>query len=332
MAGNSQRKGAVRKRGKGIGPTGRTAGSGGRVKRGLEGKGPTPKAEDRPYHKAYRKRRPEESQISGNKPRGRRTPPGEQRVRQGAAKAPGADWVIGRNPVLEALQADLPVRRAYLMEGADRDTRIADILKIAAEKGITLLQASRSELDRLTAGAVHQGVAIQLPEYEYAHPGDLLEDALADDDAPIVVACDQVTDPRNLGAIIRSAAAFGAVGVIVPERRSAHMTAAAWKTSAGAAVRVPVALATNLNRVLRDYAEAGFVVVGLAGEGEVDIAEIPGVDGPVLLVVGSEGEGLSQLVRKNCDVLASIPIASEVESLNASVAASIALYEVARSR
>ena len=332
MAGNSQRKGAVRKRGKGIGPTGRTAGSGGRVKRGLEGKGPTPKAEDRPYHKAYRKRRPEESPISGNKPRGRRTPPGEQRVRQGAAKAPGADCVIGRNPVLEALQADLPVRRAYLMEGADRDTRIADILKIAAEKGITLLQASRSELDRLTAGAVHQGVAIQLPEYEYAHPGDLLEDALADDDAPIVVACDQVTDPRNLGAIIRSAAAFGAVGVIVPERRSAHMTAAAWKTSAGAAVRVPVALATNLNRVLRDYAEAGFVVVGLAGEGEVDIAEIPGVDGPVLLVVGSEGEGLSQLVRKNCDVLASIPIASEVESLNASVAASIALYEVARSR
>ena len=332
MAGNSQRKGAVRKRGKGIGPTGRTAGSGGRVKRGLEGKGPTPKAEDRPYHKAYRKRRPEESPISGNKPRGRRTPPGEQRVRQGAAKAPGADWVIGRNPVLEALQADLPVRRAYLMEGADRDTRIADILKIAAEKGITLLQASRSALDRLTAGAVHQGVAIQLPEYEYAHPGDLLEDALADDDAPIVVACDQVTDPRNLGAIIRSAAAFGAVGVIVPERRSAHMTAAAWKTSAGAAVRVPVALATNLNRVLRDYAEAGFVVVGLAGEGEVDIAEIPGVDGPVLLVVGSEGEGLSQLVRKNCDVLASIPIASEVESLNASVAASIALYEVARSR
>ena len=332
MAGNSQRKGAVRKRGKGIGPTGRTAGSGGRVKRGLEGKGPTPKAEDRPYHKAYRKRRPEESPISGNKPRGRRTPPGEQRVRQGAAKAPGADWVIGRNPVLEALQADLPVRRAYLMEGADRDTRIADILKIAAEKGITLLQASRSELDRLTAGAVHQGVAIQLPEYEYAHPGDLLEDALADDDAPIVVACDQVTDPRNLGAIIRSAAAFGAVGVIVPERRSAHMTAAAWKTSAGAAVRVPVALATNLNRVLRDYAEAGFVVVGLAGEGEVDIAEIAGVDGPVLLVVGSEGEGLSQLVRKNCDVLASIPIASEVESLNASVAASIALYEVARSR
>ncbi|TBT88451.1 23S rRNA (guanosine(2251)-2'-O)-methyltransferase RlmB [Propioniciclava sinopodophylli] len=332
MPGNSQRKGAVRKRGKGVGSTGNTAGSGGRVKRGLEGKGPTPKAEDRPYHKAYRKRRPGESPISNDTPRGRRTVPGEQRVRQTSAKAPGADWIIGRNPVLEALQADLPVRRAYIMEGAERDSRITEILKLAAEKGVTLLRASRSELDRLTAGAVHQGVAFQMPEYEYAHPGDLLEEVLADSDAPIMVACDSITDPRNLGAIIRSAAAFGARGVIVPERRSAHMTAASWKTSAGAAARVPVALATNLNRVLRDYAEAGFVVVGLAGEGEVDIADIPGVEGPVLLVIGSEREGLAQLVRKNCDVLASIPIASDVESLNASVAASIALYEVARAR
>lgn len=331
MPGNSQRKGAVRKRGKGIGNTGVTAGSGGRVRRGLEGKGPTPKAEDRPYHKAYRKRRPEEGPISGDRARGRRTPPGEQRVRTASAKAPGAEWVIGRNPVLEALNAGLPVRRAYLMEGAERDSRITEILRLAAEKGITLLQASRAELDRLTAGAVHQGVAIQMPEYQYAHPSDLLRDAL-DADAGLVVACDSITDPRNLGAIIRSAAAFGASGVIVPERRSAHMTAASWKSSAGAAARVPVALATNLNRVLREYAEAGFVVVGLAGEGETDIAEVPGVDGPVLLVVGSEGEGLARLVRQNCDVLASIPITSDVESLNASVAASIALYEIARGR
>ena len=131
---------------------------------------------------------------------------------------------------------------------------------------------------------------------------------------------------------IASAAAFGAAGVIVPERRSAHVTAATWKASAGAAARCPVAIATNLNRVLRDYAEAGFLVVGLAGEGGTPIADLPGVDGPVLVVIGSEGEGLAQLVRKNCDVLAAIPIASAVESLNASVAASIALYEVMRSR
>ncbi len=320
MAGNSQRRGAVRKTGKGIGNTGRTAGSGGRIKRSLEGRGPTPRAEDRPYHKAYRKSGPEAGQ-------GRRTTPGHNR----ASVALGADWVIGRNPVYEALQAGLPIRRAYLAEGVERDSRLADILKLAAEQGVPLLQASRLELDRLTGGAVHQGVALQLPEYEYAHPADLLDDALLDD-APLVVACDGITDPRNLGAIIRSAAAFGAAGVIVPERRSAHVTAATWKASAGAAARCPVAIATNLNRVLRDYAEAGFLVVGLAGEGGTPIADLPGVDGPVLVVVGSEGEGLAQLVRKNCDVLAAIPIASAVESLNASVAASIALYEVMRSR
>ena len=147
-----------------------------------------------------------------------------------------------------------------------------------------------------------------------------------------MVACDSITDPRNLGAIVRSAAAFGAAGIVLPERRSAHMTAAAWKTSAGAAARVPVALATNLNRVLKEYADAGFVVVGLAGEGDVDIADVPGVDGPVLLVVGSEGDGLARLTRETCDVLARIPITSAVESLNASVAASIALYAVAQAR
>ncbi len=325
MPGNSQRKGAVRKRGKGIGQ-GRTAGSGGRVRKGLEGKGPTPKAEDRPYHKAYRKRGANEPGKSGGSGRGpsRRTP-------QRRSGSPGAEWVIGRNPVYEALQAGLPVRRAYLAEGVERDSRLSDILKLAAERGVPLLQASRPELDRLTSGAVHQGVALQLPEYEYAHPNDLL-DAAVDADAPLVVALDGVTDPRNLGAIIRSAAAFGALGVIVPERRSAHMTATAWKASAGAAARVPVALAGNLNRVLKDYAEAGFQVVGLAGEGETDIAGVPGADGPVLLVVGSEGEGLARLVRENCDVLASIPIGAETESLNASVAAAIALYELSRAR
>lgn len=318
MAGNSQRKGAVRKRGKGIGAGGNTVGSGGRVRRGLEGRGPTPKAEDRPYHKAYKARK-------ANEPQKTRRP--IARTHKGAL---GADWVVGRNPVFEALSAGLPVKRAYIAEGVERDSRLVDILKLAAEQGISLLAASRYELDKLTGGAVHQGVAMQLPEYEYAHPTDILEEALSTD-APLVVACDSITDPRNLGAIIRSAAAFGASGVIVPERRSVHVTAATWKTSAGAVARCQVAIAGNLNRVLREYAEAGFTVIGLAGEGSVDISEID-MDGPVLLVVGSEGEGLAQLVRKNCDVLASIPIASKVESLNASVAASIALYEVTRAR
>jgi 23S rRNA (guanosine2251-2'-O)-methyltransferase len=324
MPGNSQRKGAVRKKGKTT-----PAGSGGRVRRGLEGKGPTPKAEDRPYHKAYRKRRPEEPGRTEGKAKtsARRGP----RPTGNTATA-GSDWVIGRNPVLEALQAGLPVRRAYVAEGVERDSRLRDILKYAADHGIPLLQATRAELDRLTGGGVHQGVALQLPEFEYADAEDVLADALDAETPGLVVACDSITDPRNLGAIVRSAAAFGAHGVIIPERRSAQMTAAAWKTSAGAAARVPVALVTNLNRTLKQYADAGFTVVGLDGEAEPDIAGFPGIDGPVLLVVGSEGEGLSRLVSENCEVLAHIPIGSAVESLNASVAAAIALYEVSRSR
>lgn len=322
MPGNSQRKGAVRKKGKTT-----PAGSGGRVRRGLEGKGPTPRAEDRPYHKAYRKRGPDEpGKTTGSKPKAR-----GPRQASGTATA-GADWVIGRNPVLEALQAGLPIRRAYVADGVERDDRLRDILTFAAEHGIPLLQATRTELDRLTGGGVHQGVALQLPAFEYADAEDVLADALDATTPGLVVACDSVTDPRNLGAIIRSAAAFGAHGVIIPERRSAQMTAAAWKTSAGAAARVPVARVTNLNRTLKTYADAGFTVVGLAGEAETDIAGFPGIDGPVLLVVGSEGDGLARLVRENCDVLVTIPIHSEVESLNASVAAAIALYEVSRSR
>ena len=240
--------------------------------------------------------------------------------------------MIGRNPVLEALQAGLPVRRAYVADGVERDDRLRDILKFAAENGVPLLQATRAELDRLTGGGVHQGVALQLPAFEYADAEDVLGDALDAEAAGLVVALDSITDPRNLGAIVRSAAAFGAQGVVIPERRSAQMTAAAWKTSAGAAARVPVARVTNLNRTLKTYADAGFTVVGLAGEAETDVAGFPGIDGPVLLVVGSEGEGLARLVRENCDVLVNIPISSAVESLNASVAAAVALYEISRSR
>lgn len=324
MPGNSQRKGAVRKKGKTT-----AAGSGGRVRRALEGKGPTPRAEDRPYHKAYRNRGPDDPARTTGPRTGGRKPAG---ARSGAPSTAGSDWVIGRNPVLEVLLAGLPVRRAYVAEGVERDDRLRDILKYAAEHSIPLLQATRPELDRLTGGGVHQGVALQLPPFEYADADDVLANAIESDTPGLVVACDSITDPRNLGAIVRSAAAFGANGVIIPERRSAQMTAAAWKTSAGAAARVPVAQVTNLNRTLKAYASAGFTVVGLAAEAETDIAGFPGIDGPVLIVVGSEGEGLARLVRENCDVLVTIPIQSGVESLNASVAAAIALYEIGRAR
>ena len=316
MPGNSQRKGAVRRKGRG-----NTAGSGGRVKRGLEGKGPTPKAEDRPYHSAYRAKK-----AAGQYKAGR--PSASTTGRPGS----GPEWVAGRNAVLEAMEAEVPIRAAYVAEGAERDDRLRSIVKLAASRGTALLEVTRAELDRLTGGAVHQGVALQLPAFEYAHPDDLLAAALDSDHEPLIVALDSITDPRNLGAIVRSAAAFGADGVLIPERRSAGMTAAAWKTSAGAAAHIPIARATNLNRTLRAYADAGLSLVGLDGSAETTISELPGASGPLVLVVGSEGAGLSRLVLQACDSLAAIPISKSVESLNAGVAAGIALYEISRQR
>jgi 23S rRNA (guanosine2251-2'-O)-methyltransferase len=316
MPGNSQRKGAVRRKGKG-----KTAGSGGRVRRGLEGRGPTPKAEDRPYHAAYRAKKASPHRSPSH-------PSAAQTGRPGS----GPEWVVGRNAVLEAMEVEIPIRATYLAEGAERDGRLRDILKIAADRGIALLEVTRPELDRLTGGVVHQGIALQLPAFEYLHPDDLLAAALDSDREPLIVALDSITDPRNLGAIVRSAAAFGAHGVIIPERRSAGMTAAAWKTSAGAAARIPIARATNLNRTLRTYADAGLSLIGLDGHAATSISEVSGVPGPVVLVVGSEGAGLSRLVRAACDSLASIPINESIESLNAGVAAGIALYELSRRR
>lgn len=293
------------------------------MRRGLEGKGPTPKAEDRPYHKAYRSKQGGASRPSPSKSAPRRT------GRPGVA----AEWVIGRNAVLEAIEAEIPIKTAYVAEGADRDDRLREILKLSAQRSIALLEVTRQQLDRLTGGAVHQGVALQLPPYEYRHPDDLLATALDADGPALIVALDSITDPRNLGAIIRSAAAFGAQGVVIPERRSAGLTAAAWKSSAGAAARLPIARATNLNRTLRAYAEAGCVLIGLDGEAPTEVADLADeLTGPVVLVVGSEGEGLSRLVREACNRIAAIPIRAEVESLNAGVATGIALYEISRAR
>jgi 23S rRNA (guanosine2251-2'-O)-methyltransferase len=315
MPGNSQRKGAVRRKGRG-----NTAGSGGRVRRGLEGKGPTPKAEDRPYHAAYRAKKAAADRRSSRSSAPKTGRPGS-----------GPEWVVGRNAVLEAMEVGIPIRAVYVAQGAERDDRLRDIFKIAADRGTALLEVTRPELDRLTGGAVHQGIALQLPAFEYAHPDDLLAAAL-DSDEPLIVALDSITDPRNLGAIVRSAAAFDAHGVLIPERRSAGMTAAAWKTSAGAAARIPIARATNLNRTLRTYADAGLSLIGLDGHAAASLSDVAGISGPVVLVVGSEGAGLSRLVRETCDTLVSIPISENIESLNAGVAAGIALYELSRRR
>jgi 23S rRNA (guanosine2251-2'-O)-methyltransferase len=167
--------------------------------------------------------------------------------------------------------------------------------------------------------------------YAYVDPADLLDRARDNGATPLLVALDGVTDPRNLGAVVRSAAAFGAHGVVIPARRSAAMTAGAWKASAGAAARIAVARATNLPRALRAYADGGLTVVGLAADGDTDLADLDGAD-PLVLVVGAEDRGLSRLVGEQCDVHARIPLAAGAESLNAGVAAGIALYSIAAQR
>ncbi|TDO34325.1 23S rRNA (guanosine2251-2'-O)-methyltransferase [Kribbella sp. VKM Ac-2527] len=318
MPGSSQRKGAIRKK-----PRGNpTAGSGGRVRRGLEGKGPTPKAEERVKHPAYKRAK---AKAKAQERTAARRP-----ARKDADAS--VEWVYGRNPVVEALRAGVPVSAVYVAEGTERDARLREALLIAVEHGISLLEVPRQELDRLTNNGSHQGLAVQIPPYEYAHPDDLLSRAYDAGQVPLIVALDGVTDPRNLGAITRSAAAFGAHGVVVPERRTASMSASAWKTSAGAAARIPVARATNLNRALKSYKDAGMLIIGLDMGGEVELPELAAATEPLVLVVGSEGKGLARLVRENCDLIVSIPMTSATESLNAGIATGVALYEISRRR
>jgi 23S rRNA (guanosine2251-2'-O)-methyltransferase len=343
-------------------------GTGGYGKRRLEGKGPTPPAHMRPGHPAQRRAaaqsagrpqrggasadragRPSGRSADGPESRGQGYPdaPGTGAARAGASRsgagrasagerARGAgdapEVVAGRNSVLESLRAHVPATALYAGPRLDSDTRVTELIRLAADAGIPMIEAGRPELDRLTGGAVHQGVALKMRPYDYAHPDDLLERARRLGQPPLIVALDSVTDPRNLGAIVRSVAAFGGHGVLVPARRSAHVSAGAWKASAGALARVPVAWAPNLVRALASYQEAGLFIAGLDAQGETAIGELAVADGPMVLVVGSEGRGLSRLVAQRCDVLVRIPIAAQTESLNAGVAAGIALHEVATRR
>ena len=321
MAGNSARRGATRKSGS---KKGMVVGSGGQRRKALEGKGPTPRADERPSHPKARRTK---TAARREQPAGRSSRGASARGRQNATET-----VAGRNAVVEALRAGIPVKALYVAERIDLDDRVREVLRIATDRHLPLLEAPRPELDRITQGAVHQGLALTVPPFQYAHPDDLVAVAQEAGELPLVVALDGVTDPRNLGAVIRSAAAFGAHGVVVPERRSAGLTASAWKASAGAAARVPVARATNLARQLRSYRDGGLFVVGLAGDGEIEVSDLDAATSPLCVVVGGEGSGLSRVARQMCDLVARIPMTREVESLNAGVAAGIALYEIARIR
>jgi 23S rRNA (guanosine2251-2'-O)-methyltransferase len=304
------------------GKKGAQVGSGGQRRRGLEGKGPTPPAEARKGHK---KNRVANAQARQNVRR-----PAPTRGRGGKGTS---EMVVGRNPVVEALREGVPAVTLYVQQFIDNDERVREALQLVADRGgVHLMEAPRPELDRMTNGLNHQGLVLQVPPYEYAHPEDLVAAAYDAHQDPLIVALDGVTDPRNLGAIVRSATAFGGHGVVVPERRAAGMTAGAWKSSAGTAARTPVARVTNLTRALEAYKKAGIAVVGLAADGEVEVGELSALGGPVVIVVGSEGKGLSRLVGETCDYRVRIPMPGGAESLNAGVAAGVVLYEAARRR
>lgn len=307
MAGNSRRRGAVRKAGTKKGPT---VGSGGQRRRGLEGRGPTPPAHMRPNHPAAKQ--------------------AQSQQRRPAKRTDETETVLGRNPVVECLRAGVPATALYVALGTEADERLTESVSRAADLGIAILEVPRSDLDRMTANHLHQGIALQVPPYQYAHPDDLRAAAVESPPA-LLVALDNISDPRNLGAIVRSVAAFGGHGVLIPQRRSASVTAVAWRTSAGAAARIPVARATNLTRTLTNWADRGMQVIGLDAGGDTALDDLDGTD-PLVLVVGSESKGLTRLVRQNCDQVVSIPMAGQTESLNASVAAGVVLAEIARQR
>ncbi|WP_122263671.1 23S rRNA (guanosine(2251)-2'-O)-methyltransferase RlmB [Ornithinimicrobium cerasi] len=318
--GNQRRRGARTSNKKGA-----VVGSGGQRRKQLKGRGPTPRAEDRVGHVASRRAARDAKEGGAASGRGGSGRPGPSRRPKGST-----EMVAGRNSVLEALRTHIPASTLFVASRMESDDRVREAITLATEQGVAVLEAPKAEMDRLTDGAVHQGLALQVPPYEYAHPDDLLDVELPG--LPLIVALDGVTDPRNLGAIIRSVAAFGGHGVVVPSRRSVGMTASAWKTAAGAAARIPVAQATNLTRALEAYRKAGFFVVGLDADGDVELPGLALADRPLVVVVGSEGKGLSRLVRETCDQIVSIPMAGVTESLNAGIAAAVTLYEIRRSR
>ena len=354
---------------------GAAAGSGGKNRQSLAGRGKTLPADERPWHKAYsgteklpektarkqdKERRaaaaegrapkvgvpgtkdttwgrgggrgtgrpaPARGGLRGGGPRGPRIAPG----RRSNPTKEGPELLLGRNQVGEALRALVPATALYVAQGIDIDERVAEAGRTAGDRGIPLLEISRNELDRMTGGVLHQGIGLQVPPFAYENFDDLVAAAL-EQTAPLLVALDGVTDPRNVGAVIRSVAAFGGHGVFMTERRAAGITATAWRTSAGAAARVPVSQVVNLTRAVKAAQKAGFTAIGLDADGETDLYQLEVAVGPLLVVVGSEGRGLSRLVGETCDLRVRIPMASDVESLNASVAAAVTLAEVSRRR
>jgi 23S rRNA (guanosine2251-2'-O)-methyltransferase len=240
--------------------------------------------------------------------------------------------VHGIHPVRELLRAGRRVQEIVIAGERGATAPVADIERLAADAGVPVRAAQQGELERLAPGAVHQGIVAFAPPFPLVDLDRLLAHAEASGRPPMLVAVDGVTDPHNLGSIARTAEAVGAHGLVLPDRRSAPITPVVEKSAAGALAHLPVAGVTNLVRALAELGKAGVWSLGLDGDAEVTLADHPLASGPVVLVVGAEGGGLTRLVRERCDALVRLPMLGNVGSLNASVAAGVALYTLLSAR
>jgi len=239
------------------------------------------------------------------------------------------DAVAGKNSVVEALRAKVPAKELVVAIKVEIDEKISEAIRLAKNSDLPIKELPRRALDDLTGSANHQGIALVIKPFNYTEFDKLISKAKK---PMMLIGLDGITDPHNLGAVVRSAAAFGADGVVIPERRNASMTGSAWKASAGAAARMPISQVTNLVRSIEDAKKAGCFVIGLDAEGDATLAKMNLATESIFIIVGSEGKGLSRLVRDKCDLVVSIPMQSTVESLNASVATAIVMYQVAAER
>ena len=252
----------------------------------------------------------------------------DERKDQLTAEADGL--IEGRNAVIEALRTEASIDKIFIQKG-EVDKTLGHIASKARAAGIVVVEADRRKLDGMSRTHAHQGVIALAAVREYVSVDDILADAAAKNESPLIVVCDEISDPHNLGAIIRTAYCAGAHGVIIPKRRSAGLTAIVAKTSAGAVSYMPVARVANIPSLLKDLKKQGIWVFGTAAEGTTRLYDAD-LKGPAAIVIGSEGDGMSRLVAENCDFLVSIPMRGRISSLNASAAAAILLYEAVRQR
>ena len=251
-------------------------------------------------------------------------------ARQMREDSPADGIIEGRNAVIEALRAGTNIDKIFIMKG-EVDSALGHIASTARKQGIVVADADKNKLDKMSRTNSHQGVIAVASVREYATIEDILEIARKKGEQPLIVVCDELSDPHNLGAVIRTAECAGAHGVVIPKRRSAGLTAVVAKTSAGAVSHMAVARVANLPSLLKDLKKQGMWIFGTAADGTTSLYEAD-LKGPAVIVIGSEGDGMGRLVTENCDFLVSIPMKGKLNSLNASAAAAILLYEAVRQR